>query len=235
MVSYTANVVSVLVGLIAFGVSLYFYNKARDAEVRVTELLSQISNETQAMQNITRTYTARLLKTVSDIAEKRSAEELKLNMEPVNIFLRFTELFQSKSQISQVTAGSSNLISGHKIPRLADPLSAEVLQQEVITIVSILYIYVGCANYYAQWALPSQDRFDPSNSFHTHTANFLNESAAAFANCHNLLLEIQKALPIPTEANVQFRSLREADAAIKDRVRTAGQTFAYIASLASKD
>lgn len=64
--SLVASIVSVVLGIVAFAVSLYFYTQAKNTERDVSRLLGGIQAQTEALQKIVSRQMDRLIRGVTE-------------------------------------------------------------------------------------------------------------------------------------------------------------------------
>lgn len=201
MWSIVSSIVSVILGILAIGLSVYFFVQGRSTEQGVSNSLTKIETQAEMLQKITGRQMDRLTKYVT---EERPAEP-----HMTQTLIALLELAKPLTANLQQTSGS---------------VDSEKLVTELVTCYIGLYYYTAQTNYWAQWYLPPITEFDETNQFHTLTKTVVDQSAADFNYMAKLLASVDvKRL----EASPVAHLLREA----KDvwRVAVRGSADVYIA------
>lgn len=202
--SIVASVVSVLLGLFAIALSLYFYARGRQNEVAASNALTQIQTQAEMLQKLAGRQLDRLTKYVTEGGPSSKEETLPQIEALIN---------KLPTQLTEVLAKQP----GHE--------NYEQLKGEVVTCYCLLYFYTAQANFWAQWSLPSIDVFDPKNQFHAMAKRILDMSDADFGTLAKLLpgqdlkrIEGTAAYQLVNEAKDQWRnSVRNTEQAFLDR------------------
>lgn len=167
--SIIASVVSVLLGLLAIGLSVYFFGHGRDTERAVSNSLTKIETQAEMLQKVTSRQMDRLTKYVT---EDRPAEP-----DMAQTLIALLELARPLTANLQHSLG------------VAD---TERLATELVTCYIGLYYYTVQTNYWAQWHLPAIVDFDETNQFHVLVKRVIDQSAVDFAAMARLLESVDR-------------------------------------------
>jgi hypothetical protein len=147
-----ASLVSVVLGVVAIGLSMYLYNSSRSAERGAAATLAEIRAQTEILGKITDRQLARLTKAVT--------ERPRLGDIAPQLAAALAEQPRIETEIDI-----------HQYEQLGDAMLS----------VSIgTYYYTGLANIVLQEDIPDFDSFDLENKTHVTIKNLVDESARDF-------------------------------------------------------
>jgi hypothetical protein len=195
-----ASIVSVVLGVIAFWVSLYFFAQAKRTEQAVSNSLTKIETQADMLQKISGRQLDRLTRFVTDPAARGPDPQLE-------------------SLIGVLVQVVQPLASG----RLNDPgqQTAEQLRDELVSCYLLIHHYTAQTNLWSQLQLPSATTFNPEDATHSLVRRTIDGSAADFEYMERLLAGIDAA-------KVKSNSLAhvyEETAGLRTYIKTSSDLF----------
>lgn len=199
--SIIASIVSVILGGLAIGLSVYFFVQGRTTERDVSNSLTKIEAQAESLQRLTSRYMDRLTRYVT--AERPDAMSESVPM-----------LMTILSQLPQtLTATLMQASPGGR---------SQELQTEVYSCYIALYFYIAQTNYWSQFYLPRASDFSEENEFHVLVRRTVDMSCADFGLIASVL---EKCDQSRLQANPQAHLLNEAKGFWRGRVRSTAQIF----------
>ena len=164
--SILASVISVILGVVAIAVSIYFFVTNQKTEKNVSNSLTKIETQTDMLQKITGRQIDRLTKFVTEPKSSIIDESLP------DIISRLTELPQTMLAQIQQSAGTGD---------------ESQLPFDTISCYIGLYYYTAQTNYWSQLCLPDMDDFNQDNDFHQLAKRVVDLTASDFTFVANIL------------------------------------------------
>lgn len=211
-INLAGSIVSIVLGVLAIGISLYFYRQSKDSEAKVQIALEGIKAQTETLQTLSQRYMDRLTKYVTT-PRTEGVDGSKVIVEALDRIPKTIETF----------------VLHLKTPNNQQE-QAVLLKELVDSYIGIFY-YVGTTNVWASLSLPSPEDFDPENQFHIMVKDIVDRSYNAFQYMERVVsgldpkrLQGSTLLPLLTELIKTYRPL----------VRDTAQTFALRAKAAEE-
>ena len=161
-----SNSVSLVVGLLAIALSVYFYTQAKNTEKSVAITLEGIKAQTETLQKISGRSLDRLTKYVTN---PRPHEE----------------------QYIQIIAELKNLpfsiLSGIRTPDIQPDFEKD---KNLVVCYVALYYYTGLANYWVQQGLPPIEKFEENPEYSKLVKQLVDMSYTDFSSMTELLQQI---------------------------------------------
>ena len=199
--SIVSSMVSVILGFLAIGLSVYFYVQSKNTEKATSTSLAKIETEADALQRLNVKWMDRLTRYVTE--ERRSPSEDTV-----------TQLIAILSQVPQTIAATLTQVS----PGAGD----DRLIRELYSTYIALYFYTACTNYWSQLYLPNASDFDEANQFHGLCRRIADMSSADFAHMAGILESCDQPR---LGANLLAHMLSEARDFWRLQVRSTSQVF----------
>jgi hypothetical protein len=199
--SLAGSIVSVVLGILAIGLSIYFFVQARNTETKISSSLTKIETQAEMLQRITGRQLDRLTRYVTDQPMTNPQEQVQSLLA---LLVEVVPVLQ---------------------PRIAEAQhpNAEGLTRELISCYIGLYYYAALANFWSQFYLPPIEELDSANQFHVLVQRAVDQSAADFTSMADVLTRVDQA---KIHENPLAHVLEEAIAQWRDRVRTSTQVYA---------
>lgn len=199
--SLVGSVVSVILGVLAIAISIYFFALSRNTETKISNSLAKIETQADMLQKLTGRQLDRLTRYVTD-QPPRSAEE-----QVTNLLAFLVEIVPSLQ------------------PRAAESAqpNTEALTKELISCYIGIYYYAALTNFWAQFYLPALGELDQQNEFHVLVQRAVDQSAADFTAMAQVLSRVDQQ---KLQQNPLSHLLNEAITQWRDRVRTSTQVYA---------
>ena len=163
--SIISSVVSVIIGVFAIWLSIYFFIQNKNTEKGVQTSLTKIETQADSLQKINAKWMDRLTRYVTENRPNPAQESMQL----IKILTTFT------NPISGSISGSTQQDSQEK------------LINEIFTCYIGLYFYVAQTNYWAQNYLPKASEFDAENEFHKVVKKIVDMSCLDFSHIAKIL------------------------------------------------
>lgn len=199
--SISASIVSVILGIMAIGISIYFFVINRNTESNVKSSLTKIETQADMLQKITGRQMDRLTKIVAD--QKPGGDQSAM-----------VAMVKMLSELPQTITAS--------LPRDPNTQNNEQLINELITCYIGLYFYSAQTNWWAQLMLPDADEFDPNNVIQTTAKRIVDLSASDFELMAKTLAKVD---PAKLANSPVVHLLEETKGTWKDLVRTSSEVF----------
>jgi hypothetical protein len=164
--SIVASFVSLIVGILAGGLAIHFYNKQKDDANRVEVALAAIREQTNALQSISTTFLDRLTKYVT------TPSKPPVHPDPSRIVMDTLKGIPEFVQMLRITEVSS---------------TNGITPKEWTRMLVALQCYTAETNFWAGFYLPSAESFDPSNSWHGLIQGVVDRSIADFRHVTSML------------------------------------------------
>ena len=152
--SIAAGAVSIVVGVMAIGLSIWLYTLTKRTETDVAKSLAKIETQADMLSKITGNQLDRFTKFFTEPKQTPSNEQMD------EVIRMFAELPQMLLNPSTEEAGPS--------------------REKQIELLIALYFYTAQINCWTQASLPNIDKHDENNSYHRHTKRIVDMSAADF-------------------------------------------------------
>jgi len=166
--SIVASIVSVILGLLAIALSLYFYTQAKGVETNVQLALEAIKTQTNTLQSLSTRYLDRLTKYVTTPRDD-SAQTAEL------IVTTIREI--------------PNIVLSLRPP--SDTSGEAALRRELLDAYIVLWHYSGTANIWiAAGYLPSPEHFIEADATHNRIRQIVDNSARDFRYLDALIDEV---------------------------------------------
>ncbi|MCZ6688252.1 MAG: hypothetical protein O7H41_01410 [Planctomycetota bacterium] len=163
--SIIASVVSVILGFVAIALALVFYLTGRKTESRVSNSLTKIETQTDALQKITGRQLDRLTKFATERPKKDDAALDRF----AKVFTDFSESIKNSLQ---------------EPPSVKLSPEAEAL---ITRMYILLHFYTAQLNIFAELLLPSRVEFDPGSDYHNAVMRAVDGSADDYRFCDEIL------------------------------------------------
>ena len=199
--SLVGSAVSVILGILAIALSIYFYVAGRNTETRVAASLSKIEAQAEMLQKLAGRQLDRLTKFVTD--ERRQPEDPRIG-QFLGMLIEMAKPLTTSVQKPSPEANRTEQF------------------EELVSCYIIIYYYTAVANYWAQWYLPSAGEFDASNEFHVLVQRTVDASATDFTHLAQVLTQIDEEW---LQKSAVATYLQEAQAFWRTSVRTSSQIF----------
>lgn len=213
-----AGIVSVVVAVIAIGLSVAFYISARNAEKAVGTELAGIKAQTGTLEKIAGQQLSRLTKVVSE-TQKTSSDLLErlVGIQPPGLFQQTEE--------AKTHEPSGTTISGHEIPNFPEKIDVNYFREVVIIFYYTLYYYTSYANLFAQYQLPPMEEYDETSALHRLARKVLDASASDF---RALAAQLDQWLERDRDFLVNHPdfAIAQEGALVQSLIRSADQRFA---------
>ena len=165
IINTSVGLMSLVLGLFAIGISIYFYNRAKESEKAAATALEAIRSQSEMLQKLTGRWMDRFTR---HAVEPKPADEGLL-------------------QLVQVVASLPTTILAHMQVRQTDNSSQEPLLKELLDAYVGLYYYTGLANVLAQAQLPQEQDFNAQDPYHATVQALVDRTAADFAYVAKIL------------------------------------------------
>ena len=195
-----SSVVSIVLALLAIGLSVYFFVQSRNVQENVRTALAEITTQAGVLQKISFKQLDRLTRFVTERPDQQQDQQ------QLNRFLDATETISNVFQenLNHHQEGIQKLVA------------------ETITCYISIYYYSALTNYWAQGYLPPLDQFDEQNKSHVLARRAVDSSARDFS----ILAEIlNKVTSEQLQASPMVNLLNEAQQTWRPFVRTSQQVF----------
>ena len=204
ILSLIASSVSIILGILAIGITIYFYEKTKKTEINVAKSLAKIEAETGTLQKVTSTVMQKL----TDYATTEQHNPLVDSIE------RLLELQMSMGYDTRNINIPSN-----------DGASLENLKAELITCYLIIHNRAAILNYLAKRSLPYIEDYDPADEIHALFGRLVDTSCDDF-------LHLDKILTYVTEEELNLNPListyHETQEIWKPMVQTTAEAYQKI-------
>ncbi|MDU0457830.1 MAG: hypothetical protein RW306_03765 [Geobacteraceae bacterium] len=142
-ISILSGVFSIAISVIAIALSIAFYLAGRKTEISVSNSLTKIEAQTDALQKLSGRQIDKLMKHAFDNSGQSSSTEA---------------MTQIVSVLSQMPLTITAMLKQPSVDPNKDDL--------VISLYAALYFYTAQTNYWSQYYLPKAVDFDPTNENH---------------------------------------------------------------------
>lgn len=164
--SIVASFVSLIVGIIAGGLAIYFFNKQKDDANRVEVALAAIREQTNALQSISTGFLDRLTKYVTTTPRQPR--------DPSRTVIDALKELPAVVQMLQITSTTT--------PSPPD-------QREFTLMLVALQYYIAETNFWASLTLPATSEFNANDDFHSLVKMILDRSNADLSVVANTVSE----------------------------------------------
>lgn len=195
-----SGIVSLLMGGLSIWLSLHFYTQTNKTERSVTNSLTKIETQADALQKINAKWMDRLTKYVTEDRPQ-----------PI--------IDASIVQLLEIVRTSHSISTTVSVPD--KPENGELIR-EIINCYIIIYYYSALSNYWAQFKLPDIDDFNEADQLHILAKNVIDGSAGDFNHFANLL---EKFAPEMLDAATLKPLLEETRDLWRNSVRGVAETF----------
>jgi hypothetical protein len=213
-----------IVSILAIWLSVLFYTRAQQAEKQAAVLLTKLNQQSDNIKTINQAIIDRLLTTVTHIAETSTL--LRAPQEQQSALQEAIKILAITRTETPATSSQGGEISGHGLPFLRDPFTKTDLENESVSILVVTFIYVGCGNNYAQFALPFEKHYDASNPFLRETLEFLDRSHEAYYRIRGMLKEVETQKPEVIQRLPLYQQAIAADRRLSPFIRNAAEAIA---------
>jgi lipopolysaccharide export LptBFGC system permease protein LptF len=148
ILSYSTSFTSIILGILAFILSLWFFKLSKDSESQVSKSLAEIKTQTQMLQQITASQLDRLTEYVTQ-QQPNLENNIAQNLQQM--------LNDMPDRIGETLANSINLQSTDN----------QALRRELVDAYIALRHYTGQTNVWAQYMLPYNNNQNPENELFT--------------------------------------------------------------------
>lgn len=171
--SIVASVTSVLLALLAIGLSVYFFVINGKTEKEVSNSLTKIETQADLLSKITGRQLDRLTKFVT---------QPKSQSDPL------------EEMIKVITELPRNLTSSlHSLQQYPTSANNDQLLNELVTCYIGLYFYCAQANFWSQLNIPAEEEFDETNVVQNTARRIVNLSATDFDYVAKMLIKVDTA------------------------------------------
>lgn len=164
--SIVGSFVSVLLGFLAIALSVYFFVKGKDTERLVSNSLTKIETQANALQKISGKQLDKLTEYVTQ-PQKGPIQE-------------------SESEIVKILKELPNSL-GLLREGNTDTRTTDQLEKELALAYGALYFYIGQANFWSQLNLPAADEYDEEQALQSEAKTVVDLSAQDFNVVANIL------------------------------------------------
>jgi hypothetical protein len=171
IINTSVALMSLVLGLLAIGLAIYFYNRAKESETATATALQAIRTQSEMLQKLTGRWMDRFTR---HAVEPKPADEGLL-------------------QLVQVVASLPTTILAHMQVRHTDAPNNEPLMKEVVDAYVGLYYYTALANVLAQVQLPSEQDFNADDEYHATVRALVDRTAADVAYVAKVLGGVDQA------------------------------------------
>ena len=199
--SIVASVVSVILGLLAIGLSIWFFVVNRGTEKNVSNSLTKIETQANVLQKITGKQLDRYTKYFT--------EEKPATYEPF-----IPKLIEALINLPETLITQSQQLPSSQITK-------EMTKTLIMFYIST-YFYTTQTNFWIQPYLPNAQDFDPQNPHHISIKRIVEMSAA---DCHTVAEILDNCNPQELADNPLSTYLFETRDIWKDFVRTCSQIY----------
>jgi len=199
--SVVSIIVTLLLGALAIGLSIWFFMVNRKTEQNVSNSLTKIETQTAMLQKITGRQLDRLTKYVTEPKPSMLEEWLP-------------QLMTVLSQLPDALVSQPD--------RLQTTQNIQQLQNVLVVCYIAIYFYTAQTNCWAQEYLPNADEFNEDDLFHTTTKSIVDMSAA---DCVSSARILENTDPAQLAASPLQSLLVETRDFWKDHVRTTAQVY----------
>lgn len=199
--SIISSVVSVILGILAMALSIYFFVQSKDTENAVSSSLAKIETQTESLQRLSSRYMDRLTRYVTEDKPGSMAESVPT-------------LIAILSQLPQTLTATLTQVS----PRD----KSQELMTEIYSCYIALYFYIAQTNYWSQYYLPKVCDFKEENEFHTLVRRIVDMSDADFAAMAGILAKCDQT---QLQTNNLAHLLSETKDFWRTRIRSTAQVF----------
>lgn len=206
VLNVSVGVVSLILGVFAILLSVYFFMKAKDSEKETARTLEAIKVQTEALQKLTGRWMDRLTRYAT---EPRPADEGLMQL--VSAMANLPTTILTHLRVTTTTQATSS--------------NDEALIGELVDSYIALYYYVAIANVTAQTLLPSMEAFDTSVPEHSNVKRLVDQTHTDFqyitnlvASVHASRLSMSRVRHLYEDARINWGPLvRNADSAWASR------------------
>lgn len=198
--SVVASIVSVILGVFALTLSVYFFVTNRKTEKDVSNSLTKIETQAEILQKIAGKQLDRLTKYVT---EQRSGAMDEALPQLITILAELPQTIIAQTQ--RPTTGNQ-----------------DQLTDELIGCYIGLYFYAAQTNYWSQFNLPNISDFDENDEFHNTAKRIVDLSAADFKFISDIL---EKCDTIRLESHTLYHLFHETKDGWKGYVRSSSGVF----------
>jgi hypothetical protein len=202
--SIIASFVSLILAILAIGLSIYFFVQSKDTETKVQTALEGIRSQTDTLQGLSAKWMDRLTKYVTTPRTEVSES--------------------SQILLTIIRELPENIVS--RLGKAPSQTNEQGLRQEVITAYIALYYYTGASNVWAQFCLPAPENVDSDPSYYSLVKGVVDRSYTDF-------IYIAKVLEgVPSQELQQSRLqhlLDECKNTYRDRIMETSHYYAKMA------
>lgn len=199
--SIVSSIVSVILGLLAIALSVYFFVQSKNTEKGVSNSLTKIETQAESLQKLTSRYLDRLTRYVTEDKPDAMSESVPT-------------LVAILSQLPQTITNT--------LMQVAPRDKTQELTTELYSCYIALYFYIAQTNYWSQFYLPRASEFKEDDPFHTLVRRIVDMSAADFEVMANILNKCDQP---KLQTNQLVHLLNEAKDFLRIHVRTTAQVF----------
>ena len=170
-ISILSGVFSISISVIAIFLSIVFYLAGRKTEISVSNSLTKIETQTDALQKLSGRQIDKLMKHAFEGNPQNSSNDT---------------MMQIMSTLSQIPLTITTI--------LRQPVENTNDTQKIADLYAALYFYTAQTNYWSQYYLPKASEFDETNEFHTFTKRIVDLSDSDFVGVANWLSQCDQRL-----------------------------------------
>lgn len=227
---YVSGALGIVLGLSSLWLAHRYYVETKNSETELKTTLSDIRASTRTLTKITDKHLDRLTGII-DKAVTRDSPVNQIASQLQNITETSDGLLSPARSLStqeeRAVSDQSNIIRGHQIPGLPDPLDVESLRDNYIIVLFALYYYTTHINFVAGTYFPTSEEYDPTNKLHELLKNSVDNSFHDFSVVAGELGRLSEAHPEWLTRHRGF-ALGEAGKRIKDFVKDSDGYFAWV-------
>ena len=171
--SIVSSIVSVILGIFAIVLSVWFFISSKRTEQQVTNSMIKIETQTDALQKLSGKMLDRLTKYVTE--DRPTAGDQAL-----------PQLVTILAQLPQTITTSLSIIT-------TKDKTNEQLVDEIYAAYCALYFYIAQTNWWAQGNLADPDKYDPNNQLHVVAQRITEMSATDFSTMAQILSRCDQA------------------------------------------
>ena len=234
IIALVAGAVSIILGLVAIALSVWFFVQTKNTETATSRALEGIRSQTETLSKISGQQLKRLTDLLGEHvrAPDTTGDALKMLVAALeNVASRPEKSFIGSEDVERTPTG--DVIRDHKIPLLPNEIDKDMVRDYLLTLFLSLYYYTAYANFFSQNHLPAEKDYKEDNALHRMVRQLLDVSARDFQAIKAALTTWRASEPTYVGAHRLYQLGVEAEL-VGTVVRNSRAQFeAYTAGLAT--
>lgn len=224
IIGILSGVVGIILSVTALVLAHKYYVSTKNSETDTKVALASINATSDTLAKITERHLDRLTGIIDRAVPRSAQAEIDAALIQESGISRDGLLKPQEGSASSAPETDVNVIRGHGIPGVPDPLTLETLREMYITALFALYYYTTHANLVAGAILPPIAGYDPTNNFDELLKNLVDSSHHDFNIIADQLGKLNEAHPEWLTSH-RLYSLGERGKAMKGIVKDATAYF----------